>query len=101
MSGSPELGCGRKTAKRSAPYGIQGMRADPITVGCGADGSCTANNAQEAQPEMNAHKLGRLALVTTSAGFMVGVALLNTGTSSAIGGLCNGRPASHTWLDAS
>ncbi len=50
---------------------------------------------------MNAHKLGRLALTTATAGFMVGVALLNGGTSTAIGGLCNGRPASHTWLDAS
>src|SRR6185503_19740439 len=31
----------------------------------------------------------------------VGLALLNGGSSSAIGGLCNGRPASHTWLNAS
>jgi Ca2+-binding RTX toxin-like protein len=46
-------------------------------------------------------KLGRLALLTATTGFMVGAALLNTGTSNAIGGLCNGRPASHTWLDAS
>src|SRR5688572_33396640 len=50
---------------------------------------------------MNAHKVGRLALTTATAGFFVGLALLNGGTSNAIGGLCNGRPASHTWLDAS
>jgi Ca2+-binding RTX toxin-like protein len=50
---------------------------------------------------MHAHKLGRLALMTATTGFMVGVALLNSGSSNAIGGLCNGRPASHTWLDAS
>ena len=50
---------------------------------------------------MNANKVGRLALMTATTGFMVGVALLNGGSSNAIGGLCNGRPASHTWLDAS
>ena len=50
---------------------------------------------------MNAQKLGRMALLTATTGFMVGVALLNGGSSNAIGGLCNGRPASHTWLDAS
>jgi Ca2+-binding RTX toxin-like protein len=50
---------------------------------------------------MNAHKVGRLALTTAMAGFLAGLALLNGGTSNAIGGLCNGRPASHTWLDAS
>ena len=50
---------------------------------------------------MHANKMGRLALMTATTGFMVGVALLNSGTSNAIGGLCNGRPASHTWLDAS
>jgi hypothetical protein len=50
---------------------------------------------------MNAQKLGRLALTTATAGFLVGLALLNGGSSNAIGGLCNGEPASHTWLDAS
>jgi len=54
---------------------------------------------------MNVHSLrqktGRLALVTASTGFAVGLAFLNNGTAHAIGGLCNGRPASHTWLDAS
>jgi Ca2+-binding RTX toxin-like protein len=45
--------------------------------------------------------MGRLALTTATAGFMVGLALLNGGTAQSIGGLCNGRPASHTWLDAS
>ena len=49
---------------------------------------------------MNNH-VGRLALTTATAGFLVGLALLNGGSSNAIGGLCNGAPASHTWLDAS
>ncbi|MDQ1502466.1 MAG: Peptidase serralysin terminal, partial [Actinomycetota bacterium] len=47
------------------------------------------------------HKTGRLALATASTGFIVGLAFLNSGSAHAIGGLCNGRPASHTWLDAS
>jgi hypothetical protein len=46
-------------------------------------------------------KTGRLALITASSGFLVGLAFLNGGTAHSIGGLCNGRPASHTWLDAS
>ncbi|HEV7534918.1 MAG TPA: hypothetical protein VGP90_04735, partial [Acidimicrobiia bacterium] len=47
------------------------------------------------------NKVGRLAMITTTTGFMVGMAFLNGGTAHSIGGLCNGRPASHTWLDAS
>ncbi|HKN39439.1 MAG TPA: hypothetical protein VJ456_10050, partial [Acidimicrobiia bacterium] len=47
------------------------------------------------------NKAARLAMVTATGGFMVGLAFLNNGTAHAIGGLCNGRPASHTWLDAS
>ena len=50
---------------------------------------------------MNAHRAGRLALLTATTAFLVGVALLNSGSSNAIGGLCNGAPASHTWLDGS
>src|SRR5918999_2154447 len=50
---------------------------------------------------MTAQKVGRLALMTATTGFLVGLGLLNGGSSNAIGGLCNGRPASHTWLDAS
>jgi len=46
-------------------------------------------------------RMGRLAMVTATGGFMMGLAFLNSGTAHAIGGLCNGRPASHTWLDAS
>src|SRR5881409_4011787 len=46
-------------------------------------------------------KAGRLAMAAASGGFLVGLALLNTGSAHAIGGLCNGEPASHTWLDAS
>jgi Ca2+-binding RTX toxin-like protein len=44
---------------------------------------------------------GRLVLVLTTSGFLAGVAFLDTGSAHAIGGLCNGQPASHTWLDAS
>ena len=47
------------------------------------------------------NKAARLAMVTSTAGFMVGLAFLNGGQAHSIGGLCNGRPASHTWLDAS
>jgi Ca2+-binding RTX toxin-like protein len=46
-------------------------------------------------------KVGRLAVITATGGFMAGVAMLTGGGAHAIGGLCNGRPASHTWLDAS
>src|SRR5256885_3029934 len=46
-------------------------------------------------------KSGRLAMVTASGAFLMGFALLNAGGAHAIGGLCNGQPASHTWLDAS
>src|SRR3989440_7870149 len=46
-------------------------------------------------------KAGRLAMVTATGAFMMGLALLNGGGAHAIGGLCNGQPASHTWLDAS
>ena len=46
-------------------------------------------------------KFGRVAMVTATGGFMMGLALLNSGGAHAIGGLCNGEPASHTWLDAS
>ncbi|MDQ1500428.1 MAG: hypothetical protein QOI86_3768, partial [Actinomycetota bacterium] len=46
-------------------------------------------------------KAGRLAMATATGGFMLGIAFLNNGSAHAIGGLCNGRPASHTWLDAS
>ena len=46
-------------------------------------------------------RAGRAAMATTTLGFMVGLAFLNAGSAQSIGGLCNGRPASHTWLDAS
>ena len=47
------------------------------------------------------HKVRRWTMVTASSAFAVGLALLNGGGAQSIGGLCNGRPASHTWLDAS
>src|SRR5581483_2726337 len=47
------------------------------------------------------HKVGRLAMAAATGGFMLGMAFLNSGGAHAIGGLCNGEPASHTWLDAS
>ena len=46
-------------------------------------------------------RAGRAAMATTTLGFMVGLAFLNAGSAQSIGGLCNGQPASHTWLDAS
>ena len=46
-------------------------------------------------------KAGRLAMVSATGAFMMGLAVLNGGGAQAIGGLCNGEPASHTWLDAS
>src|SRR5579884_662266 len=47
------------------------------------------------------NKAGRLAMTVATGGFMLGMAFLNSGGAHAIGGLCNGEPASHTWLDAS
>src|SRR5256714_13140076 len=49
----------------------------------------------------NRPRLQRLAVLTTTAAWVAGLALLSPGPAKAIGGLCNGRPASHTWLDAS
>ena len=46
-------------------------------------------------------RAGRAAMAISTTGFMVGLAFLNTGSAQSIGGLCNGQPASHTWLDAS
>src|SRR5256714_9706150 len=46
-------------------------------------------------------RAGRAAMATTTLGFRVGLAFLNAGSAQSIGGLCTGRPASHTWLDAS
>ena len=46
-------------------------------------------------------KTGRLAMLTASGVFLMSFALLNGGGADAIAGLYNGRPASHTWLDAS
>src|SRR4051794_39256371 len=43
----------------------------------------------------------RLMVAAATTGFLAGLALINGGTAHSIGGLCNGRPASHTWLDAS
>ena len=47
------------------------------------------------------NRAGRAAMTITTLGFMVGVAFLNAGSAQSIGGLCNGQPASHSWLDAS
>ena len=47
------------------------------------------------------NKAGRLVVVGATSVFAVGVGFLSSGTAHAIGGLCNGQPASHTWLDAS
>src|SRR5205085_3636418 len=61
----------------------------------------TAQEAHRMAVSALKNKAARLAMVTTTAGFMVGLAFLNGGQAHSIGGLCNGRPASHTWLDAS
>jgi Ca2+-binding RTX toxin-like protein len=45
--------------------------------------------------------LKRLAVLMTAVLWLAGLALLSPGSARAIGGLCNGRPASATWLDAS
>src|SRR3954452_13338392 len=47
------------------------------------------------------NRAGRAAMAMSTLGFMVGLAFLNAGPAQSIGGLCNGQPASHTWLDAS
>src|SRR3954453_3716282 len=47
------------------------------------------------------NRAGRAPMTIPPLGFMVGVAFLNAGSAQSIGGLCNGQPASHTWLDAS
>src|SRR5437868_4487464 len=100
MSGCPVLGCGPRSATTLRAIRHPGDAGRP-TAGCGAGGSLHCKKRTGGTFQMNAQKLGRLALITATTGFMVGVALLNSGSSNAIGGLCNGRPASHTWLDAS
>src|SRR3954453_2189669 len=96
MSGSPELGCGEATRDP--------RDAGRPTVGCGAGGHALQSTHRR-HTSMNLislrQKTGRLALVTASTGFVVGLAFLNGGTAHSIGGLCNGRPASPPWLDAS
>ena len=42
------------------------------------------------------NKASRLAVVGATSVFAVGVAFLSSGSAHAIGGLCNGTPASHT-----
>src|SRR5262245_46237557 len=99
MSGSPELGCA---------FAAEGGASHTGSRGCGQTNRLAAGQRvmhckkrTGGTFQMNAQKMGRLALITATSGFMVGIALLNGGSSNAIGGLCNGRPASHTWLDAS
>jgi Ca2+-binding RTX toxin-like protein len=58
-------------------------------------------HAQEAHTHMNRRTLSRIAVASTTTGFALGLTFLNGGAAQAIGGLCNGMPASHTWLDAS
>jgi Ca2+-binding RTX toxin-like protein len=47
------------------------------------------------------NRAGRTAMAISTVSFMVGLAFLNAGSAQSIGGICNGQPASHTWLDAS
>ena len=46
-------------------------------------------------------RLRRWPVVAAAGAFVVGLAALEGGGAQAIGGLCNGRPATRTWLDAS
>jgi Ca2+-binding RTX toxin-like protein len=42
-----------------------------------------------------------VARILATAGFLIGVAVVDGGSAQSIGGLCIGRLATHTWLDAS
>ncbi len=75
------------------------MRADNQPSVAGPAGQ--ALQARTGGTEDEPAKSGRFALVTTTTGFFVGLALLNGGSAQSIGGLCTGQPASATWLDAS
>jgi len=46
-------------------------------------------------------RLRRWLAVAATGAFLAGAGVLNGGGAGAVGGLCNGRPASRTWLDAS
>src|SRR5439155_18445911 len=46
-------------------------------------------------------RIRRWLAVAAAGTFLVGLAGLGGGGAQAVGGLCNGRPASRTWLDAS
>jgi len=46
-------------------------------------------------------KMKRLAVGAAAAALVMGCTVLNGAGVQAIGGLCNGLPATHTWLDAS
>src|SRR5438045_3112066 len=46
-------------------------------------------------------RASRTAVTTALVVYGLGLGLGGAGSARSIGGLCNGRPASHTWLDAS
>ena len=46
-------------------------------------------------------RLRRWLAVAATGAFLAGAGVLNGGGAGAVGGLCNGRPATRTWLDAS
>src|SRR5882762_9299389 len=97
MSGSPELGYGE--AIRDP--GDAGRPKPPVAGLAGHALQSTHRRHTSMNRNSLRQKTGRLALATASTGFVVGLAFLSSGSAHAIGGLCNGRPASHTWLDAS
>src|SRR2546427_7680226 len=102
MSGSPELGCG-DGAKRRPHTGSRGCGQTNRRLRGRRVMHCKALTGGTLNMNLSSlrQKTGRLALVTASTGFVVGLAFLNGGQAHSIGGLCNGEPASHTWLDAS
>ena len=67
-------------------------------------GPAAVTHSQEAhfnEPYRSARRPAVWRLVTTSAGSSSDSPSSTAATAHAIGGLCNGQPASHTWLDAS
>src|SRR4051812_46786052 len=100
MSGSRELGCeARAAGPRAAHRDPSENRAQ--SPAAGRRQIHTAQEAHLMAVSALKNKAARLAMVTTTAGFMVGMAFLSGGQAHAIGGLCNGRPASHPRLGPS
>src|SRR5205085_5560352 len=65
--------------------------------------SCCLSNVRGGTTNMQIHqwRVRRWLAVAATGAFLAGAGVLNGGGAGAVGGLCNGRPASRTWLDAS